>query len=226
MQQASNQSGEKIISLRKPNYWYLLVYGIIKDTVRLLRFFLAFVTLMIFLAVIFYTLVPPEVFLKLTSFYLPKTVLAALVIFTASSYTLRILLRWISPRYTISNGSLKLYPREIKIVADPPYERIHLDRIKKIWRVPSPIDSFFGKQSTTYLLGVELQSSQGYDLIPVRGQRNGFFKKILRIAGGSLSYRIILSVPNAQDFIREIKIKPEDIDGNLFEIIVFLISFI
>lgn len=227
MQQPFKQGREKITSLRKPYYWHLLVYGIIKDTVRLLKVLLVLVPLVILLAAIFYVLAPPEVFLKLASFYLPKVVLAASIIFTISSYTLRILIHWVSPKYVISDNSLKFYPREIKIIADPPYEKVELSRIKRIWGISSPVDLFFGKPSTTYLIGIELQGTYlGYPVVLEKSRGSSVFKKLLRMGGGSLSYRVILSIPEGQAFIRELGVKPENIEGSLFEMFVLLLSFV
>lgn len=194
----------------------LIIYALVKDKVRLARSLLYSSIIVFFLLIGIYMLAgSQELFLSVTSYYLPKILLIILGIFVVTSNTLKVITGWISPRYWITRNSLRIQGRSRKLISGVPFENIQLDRIKHVWRL-----RFAGDRNDSYILGIELDP-----VGPQRSnRRDSLISKGLKLWGGSLSYRVVVSISDSDGFIKVIGQKPQEIRQDIFEKILFYSS--
>ncbi len=199
------QKKEQALTTTKPSFVCLLSYAVICDFINTLHKVLA---ISIFFASTFvmfsifknFAGLPPNFEVAL-SYYLPKAITMILFVFLIiifySSTLLRVLIKWISPSYKVTQTLLEIRSRELKLFTDPPHTCIELSKIKHIWKVWNPVDSFFGNKTATYLLGVELEKTElvGLPKGIKKYHKDNLMSKILKNYSGSLSYCILLSIP-------------------------------
>ncbi len=201
----------------------LLLYGLIKDFVRLLKSVLYTSIVIMVLGLIIYAQAPHSIFIKIVDYYLPRSLLLSSIIFLVGTSVPRVVLGLISPLYKIVDNFLIIKQRRFKIISDPIQEEIDLSRIKRIWRIRNFIDS---SETSSFLLAIQLTDIY-------LGQNNfktktNFISKLLKMSSGALTYRVLCSIPNEDAFIKQlgdIEII-EDFDGNIFEKFIFYSFFI
>lgn len=207
----------------KPSLRGLLMYGLIKDCIQLVKTIFYASIVLIFLGAMIYFLAPQGVFIKIVEYYLPKILLIIFFIFLLTASMPRVAIGLISPLYKITENSLIIKPRRFRIISDPPQEEIDLSRIKKIWRISNFIDK---SNTTSFLLAIQLTDiyTGQYSI----KTNTNFISKLLKIGSGALTYRVLCSIPKGDEFIKQLGSMEtiEGFEGNLFERLIFYSFFI
>jgi len=195
----------------------LIYYALIRDFIYSIKFLLWVVLIISILFLMIYIVAPYDIFLKIVYYYLPIVLRLIGIPYFLGLSTWKVLIRWIAPYYELTPSELKLYPRTLRFIVDPPCTIIMTSNIKQVITVDT------NTKVATYLLGIELGKNQIH-----KSKKDSFVRKLAKtIFYETLSYRVIWCIPKNSNLSKYLsKFELQTFEGNLFQRLVFYLLFL